>query len=990
MTTEMEKVYDPRGVEARVYEQWIASKAFEADPADERAPFCMVIPPPNVTAALHLGHALNNTLQDILIRFQRMNHRATLWMPGTDHAGIATQTVVEKRILAEEGKHRKTDFTRDAFIKRIQEWKDQYEATILNQLKMMGCSCDWDRTRFTMDDVCAKAVRETFFKLFADGLIYRGKRLVNWDPATQTVLADDEVEHEDVHGHFWYLQYPLEKAVTVDGQIIEHVTVATTRPETMLGDTAVAMNPRDPRADALVGQTVILPIVGRKIPIIADEHVVLPNPESDDEKAKFSTGFLKVTPAHDPDDYQIGLRHDLPIINIMAPDASISKDHGWDDWAEIDNPDVEAILGMDRFEARAAIVEFFRTENLLEEVRDYTHPVGHSYRSHVPIEPYLSDQWYVAVKKPIADFGSRIADLKIETEQKETKEYGIATCIAGTDVPVNSLAGLALTPLLEGKLTFVPERYATNYKLWLKNLRDWPISRQLWWGHQIPVWSKAGEHETPSESETISQVFQTDDGPVTYTCVKPGLEKLEATLEADGWVRDEDVLDTWFSSALWPFSTLGWPDKTPELEKFYPGNVLSTDRSIITLWVSRMVMMGQYCVGDIPFTEVFIHATIQDGQGRKMSKSLGNGVDPLEIIESHGTDAMRYTLTSMTTQTQDVRMPLEVMTLPSGKKVTTSPKFDIGRNLCNKLWNASRFAMMKISGAPAWSIIKPRENLADAWILSRLNSTIRDVTNAMNSYRFSELTEKLYHFLWDDFCDWYLEIAKVRIAAGEDAPKAIVAHVLDMILRMLHPTMPFITEAIWEQLNQIVPVRGPGDVPADKLLITARWPMADGQAIQPHTETSFATLMDMVRGIRNVRTQHNVVPGLKVDVQAEILNDAPAGEILKNNVDTIRALGNLNEITISNKPITPPVNSAMITSGGVKLYIVGIVDSAAERVRLEKQLATLQKGISGVEGKLNNEKFVSNAPDEVVSRERQRLEKMKQEALTVQQAIEGL
>jgi len=582
-----------------------------------------------------------------------------------------------------------------------------------------------------------------------------------------------------------------------------------------------------------------------------------------------------------------------------------------------------------------------------------------------------SDLWYVAVKKQIPHLD----------------DEGI---IEGTDVPVNSLAGLALTPLLDGKLKFSPDRYASNYKLWLENLRDWPISRQLWWGHQIPVWSKVGELENPAPGDTMSHVFETDEGPVTYLCVKPDAEKLEAELEADGWVRDPDVLDTWFSSALWPFSTLGWPEKTPELEKFYPGNVLSTDRSIITLWVSRMVMMGQYCVGDIPFSEVFIHATIQDGQGRKMSKSLGNGVDPLEIIESHGTDAMRYTLTSMTTQTQDVRMPLEKTTLPNGKQVTSSPKFDIGRNLCNKLWNASRFAMMKIPGAPAWSLIKPRENLADRWIISRLNSTVRDVTNALNSYRFSELAEKLYHFLWNDFCDWYLEIAKVRIAAGEIAPKAIVAHTLDMILRMLHPVMPFITEAIWKQLNEIVPTRGPGDIAAEELLITAQWPRADSQAIQPHTEDSFNMLIDIVRQIRNVRTQHNVVPGLKVDMQVEISGDTPAAEIVKNNLKTICALGNLGEITLSNQQITPPENSAVITSGGMKLYIVGIVDSAAEQARLEKQLATLQKGINGVEGKLGNEKFVANAPQEVVQRERARLEEMKQELNAVQQAIETL
>ncbi len=462
-----------------------------------------------VTAPLHIGHALNNTLQDILIRFRRMQGYNTLWMPGTDHAGIATQTVVEKRILSEEGK-RRTDFTREEFVARLQAWKDEYEAQIINQLKAMGCSCDWQRTRFTMDEVCAKAVRAAFFKLFKDGLIYRGKRLVNWDPATQTVLADDEVEYETVQGHFWYMRYPLVEPVDIDGKRIEYVTVATTRPETMLGDTAVAMNPADKRAKYLVGKKVRLPIVGRIIPIIADEHVVLPNPESEDEKARFSTGFLKVTPAHDPDDWEIGQRHGLEVINVMAPDGSISDKFGWPD---ADSPEAQALLGMDRFEAREAIVEWFRQENLLEDVREYAHEIGHSYRSHVPIEPYLSDQWYIAVKKPIEHLAEKFGEGFIE----------------GTDVPVNSLAGLALKPLLDGRLRFTPDRYAKTYQTWLENLRDWPISRQLWWGHQIPIWSKLGgggqlEYELSKHPDKVcSELTDSDEGPITYICVAPGM-----------------------------------------------------------------------------------------------------------------------------------------------------------------------------------------------------------------------------------------------------------------------------------------------------------------------------------------------------------------------------------------------------------------------------------------------------------------------------------
>ena len=533
MAEELSKVYEPKNTEQQADQIWAAGNYFHAEPDSAKIkPYTIVIPPPNVTAALHLGHALNNTLQDILIRYHRMLGLNTLWMPGTDHAGIATQTVVEKRILAEEGKKR-TDFKRDEFVARVQAWKDEYEVRIIDQLKAMGCSCDWQRTRFTMDETCAKAVRATFFNLFKDGLIYRGKRLVNWDPATQTVLADDEVEHETIQGNFWYLRYPLTEPVVVEGKRIEYVTVATTRPETMLGDTAVAMNPGDRRAKALVGKKVKLPIVGRIIPIIADEHVVLPNPNSEDEKAKFSTGFLKVTPAHDPDDWAIGQRHKLEVINVMAPDGSISDKFCWTDWEQIKNPDAENLIGMDRFEAREAIVEWFREEGLLEEVRPYAHEVGHSYRSHVPIEPYLSDQWYIAIKKPIDHL---------------TPKFGKGL-IEGTDVPVNSLAGMALKPLLDGRLKFIPERYAKTYQAWLENLRDWPISRQLWWGHQIPVWSKAGRQKNLCEHGIFGTVVETEQGPVTYACVKPGFEELEQTIVSEGWVRDSDVLDTWFSSA---------------------------------------------------------------------------------------------------------------------------------------------------------------------------------------------------------------------------------------------------------------------------------------------------------------------------------------------------------------------------------------------------------------------------------------------------------
>jgi len=1000
MTTELAKVYQPKEIEGEVYDRWLAAGAFNADPDGKAGKFCIVIPPPNVTAPLHLGHALNNALQDILIRWRRMQQFNTLWMPGTDHAGIATQTVVEKRILTEEGK-RRTDFGRDEFIARIQTWKDEYEATIISQLKLMGCSCDWRRTRFTMDEVCAKAVRRAFYKLFCDGLIYRGKRLVNWDPATQTVLADDEVEHETVQGHFWYLRYPLAEPVEIDGKRISHVTVATTRPETMLGDTAVAINPRDPRAKALVGRKVRLPIVGRVILIIADDGVVLPDPESEDEKARFSTGFLKVTPAHDTTDWEIGQRHGLDVINVMAPDATISDKYGWTD---AKGTDAEAMLGMDRFEAREAIVEWFRREKLLEDVRPYAHEVGHSYRSHVPIEPYLSDQWYVAVKKQIPSL----------------PDEGL---IDGTDIPVNSLAGLALTPLLDGRLKFTPGRYAKTYRAWLEGLRDWPISRQLWWGHRIPIWSQefkldaevGPEHRDRGPSPqtvaaldravggnfgetfreySVRYMLWCDEHPEkdgwvrTHICLDRDDDRTINWIEKSGWRQDPDVLDTWFSSALWPFSTMGWPDQTPEMRTFYPGDVLCTAREIITLWVSRMVMMGQYCAGDVPFRDVFIHAMIQDGQGRKMSKSLGNGIDPLDIIDSHGADAMRFTLASMTTQTQDVRMPVEQMVLPDGRTANTSKKFDLGRNFCNKLWNASRFALMNLSGQPAWGEIDPAGNLADRWILSRINTAIRDATLAMEGYRFNELADTLYHFMWDDFCDWYLEIAKVRINAGDESAKAILAHCLDVLLRLLHPICPFITEAIWEHLNAVSPSRGPGETDPEPLLVRARWPQADAARIDPTAERKFQTLRDLIRQIRNVRTEHNVPPSCKVSVKVEA--DGPAAEQLSDSIDLLRSLASLDEITIAAKLEAVPSTAAAVTAGGVRLYVLDVIDPAAELARLSKRAAVLEKGIAGIEAKLGNENFLAKAPCEVVARQRARLAELKRDLQAVNTSLESL
>jgi len=1050
MDEKLPKVYEPKAIEKLATEIWFAGRYFHADSANSQKAYTIVIPPPNVTAPLHLGHALNNTLQDILIRLRRMQQYNTLWMPGTDHAGIATQTVVEKRILSEEGK-RRTDFAREEFVARIQAWKDEYEATIISQLKAMGCSCDWERTRFTMDEVCAKAVRATFFKLFKDGLIYRGKRLVNWDPATQTVLADDEVEHETVQGHFWYLKYPLVEPVEIDGKRLEYVTVATTRPETMLGDTAVAMNPRDPRAEYLLGKKVRLPIVGRIIPIIADEHVVLPDPNSEDEKARFSTGFLKVTPAHDPDDWEIGQRHGLDIVNVMAPDGSISDKYGWSD---ADSPEAQALLGMDRFEAREAVIEWFRQENLLEDVRQYTHEVGHSYRSHVPIEPYLSDQWYIAVKKPIEHLAEKFGDRLIE----------------GTDMPVNSLAGLALKPLLDGRLRFIPERYAKTYQTWLENLRDWPISRQLWWGHRIPIWTitlTSAAHRSPYESDDtvqkrIRDEFYTqfdiflelcelredvhyyqsersiEDKYPIYVCAKSkkgdnaldllsrvlspehhhpsvGMREIEkyraendqfkSEFGTDAFnqigkvrhpistiVQDPDVLDTWFSSALWPFSTMGWPDTTSELEKFYPGDVLCTAREIITLWVSRMVMMGQYCIGDIPFNDVYIHAMIQDGEGRKMSKSLGNGIDPLVAINSHGADAMRFTLASMTTETQDIRMPVVLMTLPDERQANTSPKFDIGRNFCNKLWNASRFALMNLDGIDPDRFDPEKMDITDKWILSRLAKTVNETGKYLDEYKFSEPLAQLYKFFWNDFCDWYLEWIKPRMQDEQQKPIAqnVLAFVLDQILRLLHPFVPFITEGIFQKLNEIVPVRelkGLAHAKESDALVVAQWPEGLDTLINEDIEKQISSVQTPVRTYRDMKNKYNIPNSEKVSASANV--SAEILDTLTANSDLICHLAGLKDFN-PGVNIPKPAKAAVSVVDGMSFYMHDIIDIEAERARLKKEKQEAVKAKKAVEAKLANENFVTKAKPEVVAHARERLSELTEQLETVEKHLSEL
>ena len=1026
---DLPKAYVPADAEPAASAKWDAAQVFHAEPVsgDEVETFSIVIPPPNVTAPLHLGHALNNTLQDLLVRYNRMRGRRTMWMPGTDHAGIATQTVVEKRLLS-EGVSR-LEMGRDAFVDKTLEWKDEYEAVILGQLDEMGASCDWARTRFTMDEMCSTAVRHAFYELFRDGLVYRGKRLVNWDPVTRTALADDEVEMEEIAGHMWYLQYPL-----ADGS--GHVTVATTRPETMLGDTAVAVNGDDPRAAGLRGKEVILPIVGRVLPIVEDDYVVMPDPDGD-AKAQFATGFLKVTPAHDPNDWDIGLRHDLPVVNVMGPDATISDQYGWDDVSD----DARAYVGMTREDARDAIVAWFAANDLLEETRDYSHSVGHSYRSHVPIEPWLSDQWYVRV----TDDRLRGSALRAQSPEQLAE---VPDGVGGR----GDTAG-------DGELRFVPERYARTYAAWHENIRDWCISRQLWWGHQIPVWSRNVAVDAAS-AEVRRALDATAEGEVAIVagqwtpagavhtarwvtdseieeniCIppEPTLGRLagdldEAALvesvEAAGYTRDPDVLDTWFSSALWPLSTMGWPwpDDHPEtvglLDSFNPTSVLCTAREIITLWVSRMVMFNRYFrAGTLPFDDVFIHAMIQDGHGQKMSKSLGNGVDPRDIIHSHGADAMRFTLVQMTTDTQDVRMPVDLVcpysgqsftpesiTTPAGHVVAapiqtspadptakmvsaygaaagvatptdemplarnTSPKFDPGRNFQNKVWNATRFALRRLDAATP--LPEPVDlgdaRFIDRWIIGRLGQVIADVEMAIERYQFNLVADMLYAFIWNDVADRYLEAVKPTV---DDDPtqQAVLGAVLDAVLRLLHPICPFVTETLWPHVSNarcgdIVGV----ELPPSELLASAPWPIVDERLVDTEVIATFARADALAGHVRTLRSDRDVKPKHLVTLH---VGDSVAALVAEVGgvVETLAKVGEVRGLD------ERPDGASAIPFEGSEVLVSGLLDELdveSERERLAKTIADKTAQLSGFENRLSNPGYVNNARPELVEETR--------------------
>ncbi|KAA0215153.1 MAG: valine--tRNA ligase [Leptolyngbya sp. PLA3] len=1121
----LSKAYRPEEHEGRIWQRWIDADAFHADPhrvlAGEAEPYCILIPPPNVTAALHLGHALNNTLQDVLARAHRMMGFETLWMPGTDHAGIATQTVVDKRLQAAGepsiAQLRQVDGGRERFIEKVQAFKDEYEARITDQLKAMGCSCDWKRQRFTMDPVCARAVREAFFRLFRAGLIERGKRLVNWDPVSQTALADDEVEMKEVDGAFYYMRYPLVhpsqnandpkdaqevtwSELAAKGYPGAHempedepawVTVATTRPETYLGDTAVAVNPKDPRARALAGLKVQLPIVGRIIPIIEDEYVVLPlrypweteeqadmrrdEAEPIDPKALMATGFLKVTPAHDPNDWEIGRRHRLDVINVMAPDASISDAHGWN--AASRGEEGHIFFGKSREEARELVVKEFKARQLLEQVKPHRHSVGHSYRSHAMIEPYLSDQWYVKVTDDRLR-GEAQRALRVEQRSEEslrawpesrpeeeqqsskaakqqirnkTSESG-SSGLPSADLPC---AGLRSG---DACMSFYPSRYAKTYEMWHDNLRDWCISRQLWWGHRIPVWSAASNAEDtratldrmgldwPKDNELIFE--QADDrGNVymvtrvvfdansresrSFCCIAPGRAEIEAEVERLGFEQDPDVLDTWFSSALWPLSTLGWPDAKAAaadtgiadfdalLEAFNPTSVLCTAREIITLWVSRMVMFNRFfrgniggmglspvadgagdahgpdaraTAGPVPFKDVFIHAMIQDGEGRKMSKSLGNGVDPLDIIHTHGADAMRFTLVQMTTQTQDVRMPVE-RDEKTGRN--TSPKFDIGRNFCNKLWNAARFALSNLPADPpprgqgpamveAAAIDPASLPLADRWMLSRLAEATEQATSAIAGYQFNVYAQSMYDLLWRDFCDWYLEAIKPTVKTNP-AQQACLRAVLDAILRLLHPIAPFISEAIHEKVSEVSlpPITGLGLAPARKsVLATAGWPRVDAHLRDLAAVEQFERMRTLVNSIREVRAQHQVQPKRIVTLHADAA--------LLTQIGTVCGLvETLAGVAMSDG--SPDGASAAFAFEQREYRLSNLadaIDTRAERDRLSRELDALDKSIFALEKRLQNPGYTEKAPAHLVQQTRDELTQKQRDREALVAALE--
>ena len=873
MSKELDKNYNPSEIEGRIYEKWLEHKYFHAEPDRSKKPFTIVMPPPNITGQLHMGHALDNTLQDILIRFKRMQGYEALWVPGTDHASIATEVKVVEAI-AKEGLT-KESLGREKFLERVWDWKKEYGGRIVSQLKKMGSSADWDRERFTMDEGCSKAVKEVFVNLYNKGLIYRGKRIINWCPCCHTSLSDAEVEYEEQAGHFWHLRYPLS-----DGS--GYIEMATTRPETMLGDTAVAVNPDDDRYKDYVGKTVILPIVHREIPIIADSYVDM----------EFGTGVVKITPAHDPNDFEVGLRHNLAVINVLTDDAKIVDDY-------------PKYAGMDRYEARKAIVEDLKAEGALVEIEDYSHNVGTCYRCHTTVEPRVSLQWFVKMED--------LAKPAIEAvKSKETK--------------------------------FVPEHFDKTYYHWLENIKDWCISRQLWWGHRIPAFYCDDCNET---------VVTKDAAPVCPKCGKP-------------MRQDPDTLDTWFSSALWPFSTLGWPDKTDDFEYFYPTSTLVTGYDIILFWVIRMMFSGIEHTGKAPFNTVLIHGLVRDSQGRKMSKSLGNGIDPLEVIDKYGADALRLTLVTGNAPGNDMRFYWE--------------RVESSRNFANKVWNASRFIMMNLDKAEVKDVSLDKLTDADKWILSKVNTLAAEVTDNMENYDLGVAVSKIYDFIWEEFCDWYIEMVKPRLYNDEDDTKAAALWTLKTVLinslKLLHPYMPFITEEIFCNLSD------------EESIMISSWPVFKEEWNFKDEEKAVETIKEAVRGIRNTRTGMNVPPSRKAKVYVVTQDDAVADIFLKGKV-FFTTLAYASDVTIQSDKsgIDDDAVAVLIPKASLYIPFAELVDIEKEIERLKSEEKRLEGELKRVNGMLGNEKFVSKAPAAKIQEEKDKLEKY---TLMMQQVKERL
>ncbi|MBC5658566.1 valine--tRNA ligase [Anaerosacchariphilus sp. NSJ-68] len=875
---ELAKTYDPKQMEDRIYGEWLEKKYFHAEVDRSKKPFTIVMPPPNITGKLHMGHALDNTLQDILIRYKRMQGYNALWIPGTDHASISTEVKVINQ-LKSEGID-KNELGREGFLKRTWEWREEYGRTIVDQLKKIGSSCDWDRERFTMDEGCSKAVQEVFLRLHKKGYIYKGSRIINWCPVCKTSISDAEVEHEEQAGHFWHINYPIKGSD-------KFVEIATTRPETLLGDSALAVNPDDERYKDIVGKTVILPLVGREIPVIADAYV----------DKEFGTGVVKITPAHDPNDFEVGRRHNLPEINIMNDDATINENGG-------------KYAGMDRYEARKVMVEELKEQGLLVKVVDHVHNVGTHDRCGTTVEPMIKQQWFVKMEE---------------------------------------MAKPAIEAVKNGDLTFVPERFDKTYLHWLENIRDWCISRQLWWGHRIPAYycDDCGEIVVDREMPKV--------------CPKCG---------GTHFTQDPDTLDTWFSSALWPFSTLGWPENTEDLDYFYPTDVLVTGYDIIFFWVIRMVFSGYEQTGKCPFHHVLIHGLVRDSLGRKMSKSLGNGIDPLEIIDQYGADALRFTLVTGNAPGNDMRFYME--------------RVEASRNFANKIWNASRFIMMNIEKAEVPEAMDPSELTgADKWILSKVNTLAQDVTANMDKFELGIAVQKLYDFIWEEFCDWYIEMVKPRLYNEEDQTKAAALWTLKTVLtnalKLLHPYMPFITEEIYRNLT------------GEESIMISAWPEFKEEWSFEKEETEVELLKEAVRSIRNVRSSMNVPPSKKAHVI--VVSEKPeVRAVFEGSKSFFGTLSYASQVTVQadKTGIGEDAVSALIPDAAVYMPFAELVDLDKEIERLKKEEERLTKELARVNGMLSNEKFISKAPQSKIDEEKEKLEKYTQMMNQVKEHLNAL